>query len=117
MRKKPRSGRKVPRAIRLCQVLSNDSRRRILIALAKGPLNVSTIAKTARMTTTNASVNLGTLYDHDLVNVTVDGNQRFYGLTDLVSVRRTRGSDELTIRANDGSSLTLCSRAQPKRAG
>jgi predicted transcriptional regulator len=42
-------------------VLSNDARRRILVALADGPLNVSTVAKRAGMTTTNASVNLGTL--------------------------------------------------------
>lgn len=117
MPKKPRSGRHVPRAIRLCQVLSNDSRRRILIALADGPLNVSTIAKCAGMTTTNASVNLGTLYDHDLVAVAVDGIQRFYGLTDSVTIKKTRGSEEVTIRANDGSSLTLCSKATPKKAG
>jgi len=117
MRKKPRSGRHVPRAIRLCQVLSNDSRRRILIELADGPLNVSTIAKSTGMTTTNASANLGTLYDHDLVNVTVDGIQRFYGLTNLVTVRRTRGANEVMIRANDGSSLTLTTASKVKGVG
>jgi len=117
MSKKPRSGRHVPRAIRLCQVLSNDARRRILIALADGPLNVSTIAKNVGMTTTNASVNLGTLYDHDLVDVAVDGIQRFYGLTDLVTVRRTRGAEEVMIRANDGSSLTLTTAPKTRRVG
>ena len=61
MAKRPRSGRHIPRAIRLCQVLSNDARRRILVALADDPLSVSTVAKRAGMTTTNASVNLGTL--------------------------------------------------------
>lgn len=117
MPKKPRSGRRIPRAIRLCQVLSNDSRRRILIVLVDGPLNVSTIAKSAGMTTTNASVNLAKLYDHDLVDVAVDGIQRFYGLTDLVTVRQTHRSEEVTIRANDGSSLTLCSQPTLKKAG
>jgi len=117
MQKKSRTGRPVPRAIRLCQVLSNDARRRILVALEHGPLNVSTIAKAAGMTTTNASVNLGTLYDHDLVDVAVDGVQRFYGLTDAVTIQRKRGSESVTIRANDGSSLTLCSKPTPRRVG
>jgi len=115
MPKKPRSGRHVPRATRLCQVLSNDARRRILIALADGPLNVTTIARTTGMTTTNTSVNLGTLYDHDLVDVAVDGIQRFYGLTDQVTVRRTRGAEEVTIRASDGSSLSLRSRPTSRK--
>ena len=107
MAKEPRTGRHVPRAIRLCQLLSNDSRRRILIALAGGPFNVTTIAKLAGMTTTNASVNLGMLYDHDLVSVMADGLQRFYELTDAVSVTISRGFEELTIQASDGSSLTV----------
>jgi len=81
-----------------------------LIALAGGPFNVTTIAKLAGMTTTNASVNLGMLYDHDLVSVMADGLQRFYQLTDAVTVTISRGFEELVIRASDDSSLTLKAR-------
>ena len=117
MPKKPRSGRQVPRAVRLCRVLSNNSRRRILLMLGDGALSVGEIAKRVGLSNPNTSIHLGMLYDHDLVDVAVDKNHRFYGLTDLVTVRKSRGSDEVTIRANDGSSLILCSKNAPKEAG
>lgn len=107
MPRAPRTGRHIPRAARLCKVLSHDSRRRILIEMAAGPLNVGAIAKGASMTMANASKALALLYDHDLVEVLADGNQRFYSLTKSVRVKRTSDHDELTIRSSDGSSLTL----------
>ena len=67
------------------------------------------------MTMTNPSVNLSTLYDADFADVAVDGIQRFYGLTDSVTFGQTRGSEEVTIRADDGSGLTLCSKPTPKK--
>ncbi len=45
-----------------------------------------------------------------LVEVSADGIQRFYGLTEAVSVKRNREFEEVTIRASDGCSVTPSAR-------
>ncbi len=101
------TGRPVPRATKLCQVLTSDTRRRILIELADGPANVSQVAKAINMTVANTSVSLGVLFDHDLVELQAEGTQRIYNLTEAVDVAKKPSRVSVTINAADSSKITL----------
>ena len=107
MSKMPIQRRGTSTLVRLCRVLSHESRRRILLLLGEEPMDVTTIARRAGLPPDVASHQLSWLYDLDLVEIEARGKWRLYRLTNSVSVRRAAGSETLTLRAPDGVTVSL----------
>ena len=112
MSKVPVHRRGVSSLVRICRVLSHDSRRRILLLLGEKPMDVTTIARRAGLPPDVASHQLSWLYDLDLVDIQARGKWRLYRLTNSVSVRRAAGFETLTLHAPDGVTVSLRSKAR-----
>jgi DNA-binding transcriptional ArsR family regulator len=110
MPRKPLSRRGPSSLGRLCRVLAHDARRQILHLLGEEALDVSTIAHRARLAPDATSHHLARLYDLGLVGIEPRGKRRLYHLTKMVNVRRAAGFATLTLRAPDGTTVSLRSK-------
>jgi len=97
-RSKPKMKRGIdPWPSRMCGLLSSDLRRELLVALGRGPEDVSTLAASAGADVALVSRNLGTLFDEGLVTVKRDGKRRIYALSSRVELQK-QGSKRIALR-------------------
>ena len=96
-----------PNAIDLCSLLASPTRWQILVELGHGPLTVGDLARRLGIETTVTSTNLARLYDHELVNILVDGRYRIYSLGEGVSCKKRGKKVTISLNAPDHSSVTV----------
>lgn len=92
-----------------CQALSDPTRLRLLVALAREAKNVSTLCEELALKQPSASHHPGLLKMTGFVGAKRTGKEVFYGL-DGVTASHSRGSTSFEIQCEDGVMRVTTSR-------
>lgn len=102
-----KGSRTVPSLDVVLNILAGRVRREILLSLARGKKDVTTLARAQRRNIAMISGNLRPLREHRLVMIEQDAKRRIYQLAPIVCVRKRGPSVKLSIVTRDGYEVSI----------
>lgn len=87
--------------------LAGPERRRLLLRLAEGPQDVTTLAGKDRDSVQLVSYRLGLLAENGLVRVTKDGTRRVYRLGDCIRISQRGGRTTVKVASRDRAETVI----------
>ena len=91
----------------LCALMANDLRRAVIVRLAAGPRDVSTLAAELGTTMPWLSHNLKRLLDQGIIAVRKTSNRRVYSLSAQVRATKRGGRTTLEFETRHGAGLRM----------